>query len=66
MLLSQFVPPCPSPLCVHKTIFSVSVSIATLQIGSSVPYTMFPQFGDGNITLPPASSFFSLPSHLSP
>lgn len=34
--------------------------------GSLVPYTMFPQFGDGNITFPPASSFFSLPSHLYP
>ena len=34
MLLSQFIPPCPSP-SVSTSLFSVCISISALQIGSS-------------------------------
>ena len=38
MLLFQFVPPSPSPNpCVHKSVLCVFISIASLQIGSSLP-----------------------------
>ena len=37
MLISPFVPPSPSPThCVHKSVLYVCVSIAALQIGSSL------------------------------
>ena len=36
MLLSQFIPPAPSPF--HKSVLYVCISTAALQIGSSMPF----------------------------
>ena len=38
MLLPQFVPLSPSAHCIHNSILYVWVSIAVLEIGSSVPF----------------------------
>ena len=39
MLLSPYIPPSPSsPLCVYKSVLIVCVSIAALQIGSSLSF----------------------------
>ena len=38
VLLSQFAPLSPSPCCVHKSVFYVSISTAALQIDPSVPF----------------------------
>ena len=38
VLLSQFVPPSSSHLCVQKSILCVCVSIPALQVGSSAPF----------------------------
>ena len=42
MLLSQLVPPSPTPNCVHKSALYVCISIAALQVGSSVPSFKIP------------------------
>ena len=41
ILLSQLLPPSPSP-CVRKSVRYVCVSLAALQIGSSVPFFKIP------------------------
>ena len=43
MLLSKFVP-LSLPCCVHKSILYICVSILALQIGSSVPFFLFPHY----------------------
>ena len=40
MLLSQFIPPSPSPATMPISPFTMSVSVPALQIGSSVPFSL--------------------------
>ena len=42
VLLSPFIPPSPLPLCAHKSILYICISIPPLEIVSSAPFFQIP------------------------